>query len=179
MLYVAAELPGLPLAVDAAPYRQHTDARVRREALRVLFRHAEERTRAICTALADEDPRMKRLALNAVVEGGTPEAAVPQLVSLASDDEQESELRVAAVRALGSKGGRLALDALLKLTEVRRRSIIEFVAQSTASPEVLAAVTALGAFRAEARARERLTMLAEGRDPTVAKAAADALRAGG
>src|SRR5258707_10519598 len=82
VLYLAAELAGTPLAVDAAPLRQHPDARVRREALRVLFRSTEERTRAICTALADEDPKMKRLALNAVVEGGTPGAAVPQLVSL-------------------------------------------------------------------------------------------------
>ncbi|MFI5208580.1 MAG: HEAT repeat domain-containing protein [Gemmatimonadales bacterium] len=176
VLYIAAELTEMPLAVDAAPFRQHADARVRREALRVLFRHTEERTRAICTALADEDPRMKRLALNALVEGGTPEAAVPQLVNLASDDELEGELRTGAIRALGGQGGRLALDALLKLTEVRRRSIIEFVAQSTASVEVLAAVAALGAFRSEPRARERLTMLASGRDATVAKAAAEALR---
>jgi hypothetical protein len=176
LLYIAAELPGAPLAVDATPLRQHADARVRREALRVLFRHTEERTRAICTALADEDPKMKRLALNAVVEGGTPEAAVPQLVSLISDDELDAELRVGAIRALGSQGGRVALDALLKLTEVRRRSIIEFVAQSTASAEVLAAVTALRAFRADPRARERLTLLADGRDRAVAKAAADALR---
>jgi hypothetical protein len=175
MLYIAAELPG-PLAVDATPFRQHADVRVRREALRVLFRDTKERTRAICTALADEDPRMKRLALNAVVEGGTPEAAVSQLVSLISDDELDAELRVGAIRALGIQGGRTALDALLKLTEVRRRSIMEFVAQSTASTEVLAAVTALGAFRADPRARERLTMLASGRDATVAKAAADALR---
>jgi hypothetical protein len=119
---------------------------------------------------------MKRLALNAVVEGGAPEAAVPQLVSLISDDELDGELRIGAIRALGSQGGRIALDALLKLTEIRRRSIIEFVAQSTASVEVLAAVTALGAFRADPRARERLAMLAAGRDATVSKAAADALR---
>lgn len=175
MLYIAAELPGAPLAVDAT-LRQHADARVRREALRVLFRHTEERTRAICTALADEDPKMKRLALNAVVEGGTPEAAVPQLVSLISDDELDEELRIGAIRALGIQGGRVALDALLKLTVVRRRSIIAFVAQSTASAEVLAAVAALGAFRADPRGRMRLTMLAEGRDSTIAKAAADALR---
>ncbi|MFI5280471.1 MAG: HEAT repeat domain-containing protein [Gemmatimonadales bacterium] len=176
MLYIAAELPGLPLALDATPLRQHADARVRREALRVLFRSAEERTRAICTALADQDPKMKRLALNAVVEGGTPEAAVPQLVSLISDEELDAELRIGAIKALGTQGGRIALDALLKLTQVRRRSIIEFVAQSTAGPEVLAAVTALRSFRTDPRARERLTTLASGRDETVAEAAAAALR---
>ena len=175
VLFIAAEIPGA-LAVDATPYRMHTDWRVRREALRVLFRHPEERTRAICTALSDEDERVKRLALNAVVEGGVPEPAVPILISLASSDELDTEIRVGAIRALAAKGGRLALDALLKLTEIRRRSIIDFVSSSTATPEQLAAVAALGNFRNEARARDRLELTAKGRDPGLAKAAADALR---
>src|SRR6185436_19523626 len=104
------------------PFRQHADWRVRREALRVLFRHTEERTRAICTALADSDERVKRLALNAIVEGGCPEPAIPLVISTATNDEFDSELRVAAIKALGTRGGRLALDALLKLTEIKRRS---------------------------------------------------------
>jgi hypothetical protein len=176
ILFIAAELPGTPLAVDATPFRQHPDWRVRREALRVLFRHAEERTRAICTALSDEDPRLKQLALNAVVEGGCPEPAVPILVSIASDEENDSELRVGAIKALGTKGGTLPLEALLKLTEIKRRSIIDVVSGSSASAEFLAAITALGALRAETRARERLDLIARGRDPGAARAAADALR---
>jgi len=176
MLFIAAELPGLPLALDAAPFRQHADPRVRREALRVLFRHPEERTRAVCTALSDEDPRIKRQALNAVVEGGVPEPAVPLLIALASDDEQDSELRVGAIRALAAKGGRLALDALLGLTEIRRRSIIDLVSSSSANAELLAAIGGLGALRAEPRARERLDLIARGRDPVAARAATDALK---
>ena len=177
MLFLAAELPGA-LALDAKPFSQHEDSRVRREALRVLFRDGVERTRAICTALADDDPRVKRLALNAVVEGGVPEPAVPLIVSLAYDDENDTELRVAAVRALAAKGGRNALEALLKLTEIKRRSIIDIMAQSQATPEYLAAVTALGSFRAEPRAKERLELIARGRDPGAARAATDALKGG-
>jgi HEAT repeat protein len=177
ILFIAAEIRGRPPAVDAMPFRQHPDVRVRREALRILFRHVEERTRAVCTALADEDPRMKRLAINTIIEDGCPETAVPLLATLATDEEQESELRIGAIRALASEGGRLALDVLLKLTEIRRRSIIEFVSQSTASPEYLAAVSGLGAFR-DVRAKERLGALAAGRDPTAARAAAAALKAG-
>jgi len=176
MLFIAAELPGMPLALDAAPFRQHADPRVRREALRVLFRHSEERTRAICTALTDEDPRITRQALNAVVEGGVPEPAVPLLIALATDDERDSELRVGAIRALAAKGGRLALDALLRLTEVRRRSIIDLMSSSSANAELLAAVTGLGALRADPLARERLELIARGRDPVAARAAADALK---
>lgn len=177
MLFLAAELPGA-LALDARPFSQHEDSRVRREALRVLFRDAVERTRAICTALADDDPRVKRLALNAVVEGGVPEPAIPLIVSLAYDDENDTELRVAAVRALAAKGGRNALEALLKLTEVKRRSIIDIMAQNQATPEYLAAVTALGSFRTDPRARERLELIARGRDPGAARAATDGLKGG-
>jgi len=176
MLFIAAELPGAPLAVDATPFRQHPDPRVRREALRVLFRKTDERTRAICTALSDEDPRVKRQALNAIVEGGVPEPAVSLLIALAADSDQEDELRVGAIRALSSKGGRLALEALLKMTEIRRRSIMDLVSGSSASPELLAAIAALGILRAEPRARERLELLVIGRDPAAAQAATDALK---
>ncbi len=176
ILYLAAELPQSPPGLDATPFRQHADSRVRREAMRVLFRHPAERTRAICTALADEDERMKRLALSAASEGGCPEPAVPLVVAIASDDENDSELRVAAIRALATHGGRLALDALLKLTEIRRRSILDAMKASQATPEFLAALAALGAFLSDRRARERLEAAAGGRDPAVARAAAQALK---
>jgi HEAT repeat protein len=176
VLYLAAETGGSPPVVDALPWRHHDDARVRREALRVLFHHPGERARALGAALADEDPRTKRLALAAGAAGGWPEAAVPLVVALASDDEQDSELRVAAIRALGARGGKLALDALLKLTEIRRRSLLDAVKAAATPPEVLAALAALGALLPEPRARERLEAHARGRDPAAAKAAADALK---
>lgn len=175
VLYLAAEIGGTPPAVDATLFRHHEDARVRREALRVLFHDPGERTRALCTALSDEDPRTKRLALSSAFAGGWPAPAVPLLIALASDDEQESELRVGAIRALAAHGGTLALDALLKLTEIRRRSILDAMKVTSASPEVLAALGALGAFLSDPRARQRLEAHAGGRDPATAKAAADVL----
>jgi len=176
ILMLAADLPGMPLALDAGPFRQHADVRVRREALRVLFRHSEERTRALATALADEDPRIKRLALNALTETAAPEPLVPGLVALASDGDQDSDLRVTAIHALGVTGGRLALGGLLKLTEPRRRSIMDMLSGSTASPEYLAALAALAPHRADPRVRERLESATKARDPDVVKAATDALK---
>jgi HEAT repeat protein len=176
MLYLAAELPHPPLALNAAGLRQHPDPRVRREALRVLFGQPHERTRAVCTALADEDPRVKRLALGAAGEGGCPEPAVPLVIAIASDGSQHSELRVSAIRALAAHRGRLALDALLRLTEVRRRSLLDAMKAASATPEFLAALGALAAFRSDARARERLEAAARAKDPAVAKVAAEALR---
>jgi hypothetical protein len=176
-LHLAAELPGGYAAVDATPLRQHADPRVRREALRVLFHHPTERTRAVVTAIGDDDPRVQRLAIAAAAEGGVPEPAVPLLASIASDSEVEDELRVAAVRALGASRSRLALEALLKLTEHRRRTLRDvFGAPGSTAPVVLAALGALGAFRTEPRARERLESLLDAKDPAAQKAAADALK---
>ncbi len=177
VLYLAAELPGPP-TVDAAPVRQHPDVRVRREAFRVLFKlEGDARARAIAAALSDDDERVKRLALSAATEGGCPDATVPMVVALAGDDELDGELRIAAVRVLGAKGDRLALDGLLRLTEPKRRSIIgAMMASSTVPPVTLSAIAALGSLRHDPRARERLELLAQGRDPAMAKAAADALR---
>ncbi|MEK6769882.1 MAG: hypothetical protein AABY85_12980 [Gemmatimonadota bacterium] len=176
ILYLAAELPESPPGFDATPFRQHADARVRREALRLLFRHPQERTRALCTALSDEDPRMKRLALSAASEGGCPEPAVPLVVAIASDDEQDTELRVPAIRALASHGGRLALDALLKLTEIRRRSLLDAMKSTSATPEFLAALGALGGFLGDRRARERLEAAARAKDAAVVRTANQALK---
>jgi hypothetical protein len=175
MLFLAAELPGTA-AVSAAPFRQHEDARVRREALRVLLKDPAERPRAILTALGDSDERNKRLAINAMTEGGCPDTAVAPLVALASDLDADTELRVPAIRILGAKGSRPAIDALLRIAEIRRFSLMDVISTSQASPEYLAAITALGAHRNDARVRERLDALTRSRDPAVVKAATSALK---
>ncbi len=174
LLHLAAELPAAPAGLNAAQYAQHGDLRVRREALRVLFKDPAERTRAIFTALADEEPRMKRLALAAAADGGCPEPAVPLVVALAAGDE-ESELRVAAIRTLATAGGPLALDALLRLTHMRR-SVLGNVKRVESEPEFLAALGALGRFAADHRARERLEQAATSKDAETARVAGDALK---
>ncbi|HTT67567.1 MAG TPA: HEAT repeat domain-containing protein, partial [Gemmatimonadales bacterium] len=176
LLYLAAELPAAPAGLNAAQYAQHADLRVRREALRVLFREPAVRTRAICTALADEDARVKRLALSAVADGGCPEAAVPLVVALATGDE-ESELRVAAIRALGAEGGRLSLDALLRITQLRR-SLLGGMRRGFDEPEFLAALAALGEFLPDRRARERLEQAALLKDPSIMRVTTEALKGG-
>ncbi len=174
LLYLAAELPTAPEGLNAAAFAQHEDFRVRREALRVLFKDPAVRARAICTALGDADPRVTRLALSAVADGGCPEAAVPLVVTIATSND-DSELRVAAVRALGAERGRLALDALLRLTNLRR-SILGNVKRESDEPEFLAALAALGGFLGDRRARERLEQAAAARDTAMASVAAEALK---
>jgi hypothetical protein len=176
LLYLAAELEAAPPGLNATQFAQHQDLRVRREALRVLFKDPAVRTRAVCTALADQDPRVKRLALSAVADSGCPEAAVPLVVALATGEE-ETELRVAAIRALGAEGGRLSLDALLGITQLRR-SLLGGMRRGFEQPEFLAALGALGQFQSDHRARERLQQALSLKDPAVTKVAAEALKGG-
>ncbi|MGD0484402.1 MAG: hypothetical protein ABSB58_07085 [Gemmatimonadales bacterium] len=175
-LFLAAEMPEPPEGLNAAAFRQHPDQRVRREAYRLLFRDPVERTRSLCMALSDPEPGLQRLALAATGEGGCPDPALPLVVTIASDPDQESDVRVGAIRVLAAHGSRMALDALLRLTEIRRRSIFDAM-RSTAMPaEFLAALGALAAFPAERRARERLEAASRIRDPVVHKVVAEALK---
>jgi len=176
LLYIAVELPRPPEGLNPAAFRQHPEQRVRREALRMLFKDPAERTRAICTALSDSEPGVQRLALASAAEGGCPEPAVSVVVRIASDLDQESDVRVGAIRVLSVHGGAMALDALLRLTEIRRRSIMDLMRASGASTEFLAALAALGAFASDRRARERLEAAARLRDPAVQKVVAEALK---
>ncbi|MDO8666487.1 MAG: hypothetical protein Q7J79_07735, partial [Gemmatimonadales bacterium] len=86
------------------------------------------------------------------------------------------ELRVPAIRALATHGGRLALDALLKLTEIRRRSLLDAMKGTSATPEFLAALGALGGFLGDRRARERLEAAARAKDAAVVRTANQALK---
>jgi len=176
VLYLAAEMPAPPPGLDATPSRQHPDARVRREAYRLLLREPAERTRTLCTALSDAEPSLQRLALVAAAEGGCPGPAVALVVAIATDADQESDVRLGAIRVLGAARGAMALDALLRLTEIRRRSLLDAMRATAPAPEFLAALAALGAFRGERRARERLEAAARLRDPAVQKVAAEALK---
>ena len=174
VLFLAAEMRYPPAGLNAGAFRTHPDQRVRREAYRVLFKDPAERTRAVCTALSDAEPGLKRLALAEVAERGCPEPAVPLVITIATDPDQESDVRVGAIRVLATHGGALALDALLRLTEIRRRSIFNAMRSSVMSAEFLAALGALAAFPAERRARERLEAALRLRDPEVQKVLAEA-----
>jgi hypothetical protein len=176
VLFLAAEMPDPPAGLNAGVFRQHPDARVRREAYRLLFRDPAERTRSLCTALSDAEPGLQRLALATVAEGGCPDPAVPLVVNIASDTNLDSDVRVGAIRALAAHGGPMALDALLRVTEIRRRSLLDAVRGTSASAEFLAALAGLGSFRTDRRARERLEAASRLREAAVQKVTSDALK---
>jgi hypothetical protein len=166
MLKLLGDLPepalGLPSELLA-----HEDARVRREALRVLLRDPAVRTDALTRALGDADDRVVRTAL-AAAQQDCPPAALPAVLALATSAAQPDH-RVLAIRLLGACSHPGGLDVLLGLTTPKKGLLGTKAPPKT--PEYLAALTALAGFPGDARARELREGAARSSDPEVAAAA--------
>jgi len=169
LLVVLDALPGLPEGFSSVPFAAHTDARVRREALKLALKVPAERERALIGALRDPDPRTARLALSAALDN-CPPLAVPLVVAVARDGTTASEFRVLAIKVLGRTRHPAALTALLSLTDggTTWRGRPKLPARSI---ELVAAVMALAAgWRNDARARAVLALAAASKDPDVRNA---------
>jgi hypothetical protein len=166
MLGLLSELPVLPPEFDPWQYLQHKDARVRREAMRLLLRQPEQRDRAIVTGLRDTDDGIVRLTLTTAVED-CPEAAIPLVVTRAASGANADQ-RVAAIRVLGAAPHPTGLQALLQITAPKRGLLGARPPSKT--PEYLAALAALAQFPDEPRAQEALALAAKSRDPDVVRA---------
>lgn len=158
MLAILSELPDRPPEFDPRPFLEHPDARIRREALKLLLRNNDTRERAIHYALADPDQRAMRLGLATAVQHGLPESAVPLAASLALGAEAQ-DLRVTAIRALGTSRGSTAVDALIRLVTPKKRGL--FRRRLARTPEVEAAATALQSFAEQPRVQQVLAQLAD------------------
>ena len=101
LLALLAQLDELPDDFDAMRFLQDDDPRVRREALRVALRRAGRRADALRTALADRDSRVLLQALHVTLDE-CPPSIIPSLLDVALDVAHEDEVRVMAIRALGT-----------------------------------------------------------------------------
>ncbi|MBI4502961.1 MAG: HEAT repeat domain-containing protein [Gemmatimonadetes bacterium] len=168
MLRILGDLEVIPPDLRASDYLQHEEARVRREALRIVLRDPALRERAICRGLGDPDERMVRAALTAALQS-CPPTALPLVSSRALSGTSEDQ-RVLAIRVLGASGVRSAVDALLRLTAPRKTWFGARPPDKT--PEYLAAIAALRSFGDDPRARAILDQAARSRDADVTRAAA-------
>jgi hypothetical protein len=168
MLSVLEGLPELPPGFNGTKLLQHSDARVRRKAVQVVLRDPNQRTRAICTALADSEEGIVRVGLLAALES-CPEAAIPQVVQRAVAAGARDQ-RIAAINVLGACGRPAALDALLTLARPKRKS---FFGRATLSKsgEILTVLKALRSYANDERVRRVVEIAAKSKDPDVARAA--------
>ena len=166
LLMVLEEIGEVPAGFSAGSLTGHRDSRVRWQALKLQLGIPGEHDAALETGLADSDERVVRLALTAAQQF-CPEAIVPAVAHRAMDPAMSSDVRVLAIRVLGTAGTPLARDTLVQMTSGGRSFLgVEKLARK--SPELLAALGALAAsWREDPEARRAIERAASSRDPEI------------
>jgi hypothetical protein len=166
MLHVLREA-GCPVQNVALPtFQNHTDARVRREAMLLLFKDAVARERAVTAGLKDADPYVIRSALKEA-RNGLPDAAVPVLAKRVFEQDFPPEFRVPAIQMLGRSKSVLALDPLLRFVQ-GGTTLLGKPKLAAKSPEMIAALRALArTWPHERRAKPLLELAAASADPQI------------
>lgn len=143
LLLLMARLETWPKDFSAHPYAKHPDPRVRREAYALLLRDPATRAESIALAVADEDERIVRAALNSALEGGCPREAVGVLTERLSARSLDGMLAVLAIRVLAPVRLPIVLDVLVKCALSRKRDWLFRRMLAPRSQPMLAALSAL------------------------------------
>ena len=109
-----------PADLTPVPYGSHADARVRREAIRMMLKRPATRIAALTLALGDSDPQIFRLGIDAS-QRDCPPGVVPRLAQRVAAGTLPGELQVLAIRALGATRAPAALPCLLSLAITKSR----------------------------------------------------------
>jgi hypothetical protein len=102
LFLLLGKLKDIPEGFDASRYLLHTDAGVRREAVRLLLKFVETREQAIVSAVTDTDERALFYGMQAAYEGGCPPRAVEIVRKRIEAGELESSLMTLAIRILAA-----------------------------------------------------------------------------
>lgn len=170
LLALLGSLPEIPADFPVAEYASAEDPRVRREAIKLLLRLSGHRDEAIIAAVGDDDDANVRLGLSAALDG-CPPAAVGRVRMLLNDRKLQLELRVMAIRVIGTVKTAATRDWLVNqaLTQpnwFRKRKLMP------KSQELLAVVGCLArSFRQDPTAQLALRLAWESSDPDVRTAA--------
>ena len=175
MLLLLGRLTTRPPGFSALAYVSNPDARVRREAVKMLLKDPATRERVIYTALADADERVAHMALTAASEA-CPRGAVPLITARLASKDLSPDSRALGIRALASLKTPDILEMLLRMTTAGKTF---FGRQRLApkSPEMLAALAALCTFWARnEKALAVLTVAGTHPDAEIRMAATPGLR---
>jgi hypothetical protein len=166
MLALLGSMPEWPPRFSPTPYATHPDARVRREALKMMLRSPELRDEAIVAGLADEDEQHVRMALAAAIER-CPPPAVARLMILLNDRTRSAELRALGIRVLGGIRTDAIRNWLLERTLAQRRWFRRR-RLSAKSPELLSALAVLArTWQGDPRAAEAIRLATASTDPEI------------
>ncbi len=141
LLALLARLKVLPAGFKARAYAEHPEVTVRFQAISVMARQANEREEAIHLALADNDPRVVKLGLDAAA-GGLPRQAVTRLMVLINSPGRPVELRLRAISLLAQAPTPATRDWLFDRV-LTKRTLFRGPRLTPKSPEMLAALEVL------------------------------------
>jgi hypothetical protein len=169
ILLLLGRLGTWPEGFSPVPYASSPDARIRREALKLMLDSPEHQVDALTKALADADDGIVKLGLSAALEPCPPKL-LPQLRQIAADPKRPSDTRVLAIRIIARSGTPAALALLCDVTMHRRRWLWRRLAPK--SPELLAALSGLATYwRNDPAAGDALARALQHSDPDIRAAA--------
>jgi len=142
ILILMGSLPEWPAGFSPQAYALADDARVRREAVKLMLQaeKAEMRDSAILIGVVDEDVSIIRMTLTAATST-CPQQTERHVLELV--DHDDGDVRVLAIRVLGCFDTPRARKALLNLSLAKRRWWQRRRRLAAASPEMLAALGSL------------------------------------
>jgi hypothetical protein len=146
ILVLLGRLGGSTHEFSPVEYARHGDARIRREAIKLLLESKEHHEETMVMALGDPDDGIVGLALSAVLES-CPLKAVPLVQRIAIDPKRPAEVRALAVRIATRARDPETLRVLLAIVNYRRRWFRNRLAPK--SPDLLAALTGLATHWSE------------------------------
>jgi len=166
MLVLLGGIEPWPQGFSPAEYLVHSDARVRREALKLVLRVPALRDQGICTGLTDGDDLIFRTALAGALDSCPTEAA-PLLIDQLESRGQAADVRLQIVRVLGTISTPATRDCLIRRALARRRWL-PGRRLATKSPEMIAAIGGLAArWRDDPAVRDVLRLAAKSPDPEI------------
>jgi hypothetical protein len=143
-------------------YARHTDARVRREAIRILLGIPSTRERAVCAGLDDSDERVVRVALQSAAEA-CPLSAVAILQRRVGDGTLDVELSSKAIAVIASVRTTEVLEWLMeRAVGTSGAGLFGRPRLAAKSPTMLAALNALATHWARGRGVGAILALALG-----------------
>lgn len=161
MLMLLADLGDQNVELGTA-YARHSDARVRREAIRILVGTPAARERAICSGLDDGDERVIRVTLQAA-SGKCPLSAVAILQRRVSEGTLDAELSSHAIAVIASVRTTEVLEWLMeRAAGSSRPRLFGRPRLAPKSPTMLAALNGLAVHWARGRGVGAILALALG-----------------
>ncbi|MFL5618621.1 MAG: hypothetical protein ACJ79A_09535 [Gemmatimonadaceae bacterium] len=125
--------------------REHPDAGVRREAVKLLLAYAATREPTLLASMSDPDERVAYVGLLAAAQSCPADAAAVIRRRIDRGELSDGTVRAAAVRAVASRRDEEALTWILDRT-LATGGLLRRTRLAPASPEVLASLSALASY---------------------------------